>query len=70
MNALSTVEVDRSDLEKIADVLAAAVKHHRLKDEANAAAHLNPIVRFSPLTSELMAADARLGAILHPGRSA
>jgi hypothetical protein len=58
------IEVHRSDLEKLHDVLVAACHHHVSRDESNAALHLAPTARFSPLTSELMAERERVAALL------
>ena len=58
------MEVHRSDLEKIRDVLAAATRHHVSRDESNAALHLAAQARYSPLTSELEAAYERVEALL------
>lgn len=58
------IEVHRSDLEKIHDVLVAAARHHEARDESNAALHLAPSARLSPLTSELVAARDRVEALL------
>jgi len=53
------VVVHVSDLEKIADVLTVALRHHRARDEMNAALHLQTTARYSPLTSEIEAALER-----------
>ena len=58
------MEVDRSDLQKIHDVLTAARDHHVHRDESNARLHLAPSARLSPLTSSLDAACDRLDGIL------
>lgn len=58
------MEVHESDLTKIHDVLAVATRHHIARDEMNAALHLAPTARYSPLTSELASATERLEAIL------
>jgi len=42
-----------SDLEKIHDALAAALRHNKARDEMNAAQHLAGQVRWSPLTTVL-----------------
>lgn len=62
------VEIDadtRRELEKVADALASAVRHHRSHHESNAARHLAPGVRYSPLTSRLEAAADALGRLLN-----
>lgn len=61
---MPTIKVQASDLEKVLDVLRAAEKHHRSRDEMNAALHLAPAARYSPLTSEIEAAADRIGALL------
>lgn len=38
---------------KVKDVLEIAVRHHRARDEMNAALHLATTPRYSPLTVEL-----------------
>lgn len=58
------MDVQRSDLEKVLDVVAKARLHHALRDRSNAALHLAETVRYSPLTSELSAAEDRLRGIL------
>lgn len=59
------INVDTSDLWKVRDALAAAEKHHVARDESNAALHLAPEARLSPLTSTLVAERERLDAILN-----
>ncbi|RKT85610.1 hypothetical protein SAMN05421805_12787 [Saccharopolyspora antimicrobica] len=54
----------RRELQKAADALAEAVRHHRAHDESNAARHLASAVRYSPLTSSLEAAAETLGRLL------
>lgn len=58
------MEVDKSDLLKIRDALQAATEHHIARDRANAKLHLAHEVRYSPLTSTLMAANERLAVIV------
>ena len=58
------MEIDRSDLQKILDVLVRNADFHKGRDQMNAAAHLARETRFSPLTSETFAAVERLDAIL------
>ena len=58
------IEVERSDLEKLADTLDAAYRHHVARDQSNAALHLAPQTRLSPLTSELGACCERLAGLL------
>ncbi len=62
---VGTTEVDYSDLYKIRDALDAAVRHHKARDESNAALHLGT-VRYSPLTSQLSASLERLDWYLKP----
>lgn len=58
------IEVHRSDLLKILDVLNTARRHHELRDEMNAALHLATHARWSPLTSELAANADRVRFLL------
>lgn len=57
------ISVHRSDLEKVLDAVDAAVRHHAMRDESNAALHLSG-VRLSPLTSALAGARERLRGLL------
>jgi hypothetical protein len=57
------ISVHRSDLEKVLDAVDAAVRHHAMRDESNAALHLSG-VRLSPLTSALAGARDRLRGLL------
>lgn len=61
---MAVIEVDSSDLFKIHDALAHAVRHHEARDEMNAALHLATNTRASPLTSEIAAAEERLRQII------
>jgi hypothetical protein len=56
--------IDRSDLLKILDALRGNEEFHRKRDEMNGALHLAREVRYSPLTSETMAARERLEKLL------
>jgi hypothetical protein len=58
------IEVHRSDLEKLRDILAVAVDHHQARDLMNAKLHLASTVRLSPLTSELIAELDRVNELL------
>lgn len=51
---------NKSDLNKVFDVVEAAYRFHISRDAMNAASHLAPLTRLSPLTSELSAALDRL----------
>lgn len=62
----NTIEVHRSDLEKIRDTVVMASNHHMTRDASNAHLHMAEAVRYSPLTSELMAQVDRLNRILLP----
>lgn len=64
------VVIDRSDLDKLLDVLEAAHRHHRARDESNGVLHLAKETRYSPLTSELDAALDRLKKLLEYDRGA
>lgn len=59
------IEVHRSDLGKVLDVLDKAVDFHHHRDMMNAALHLSG-VRYTPLTSELEANRQRVRDLLHP----
>ena len=63
-------EVDASDLWKVHDTLRANETFHRHRDEMNGAVHLAREVRWSPLTSETIAARERVEAILAPAPEA
>lgn len=58
------MEVDKSDLNKLFDVLEAAYQFHNYRDCMNGCVHLAKAVRQSPLTSELGSALDRLKAII------
>jgi hypothetical protein len=58
-----SLTVQRQDIEKVLDVLAAAERYHQAKDRMNAATHLTP-ARFSPLTTNLGLAKDRMKALL------
>ncbi len=56
-------DVAASDLEKICDALADACAFLRKRDEMNAHVHMAREVRYSPLTTTVMAATERLQTI-------
>jgi hypothetical protein len=58
------VTAHRSDIEKIRDTVKTAYDHHMARDQMNAYLHLAPVVRLSPLTSELGATLDRLEGFL------
>jgi hypothetical protein len=58
------MNVHRSDIEKVLDALIHAAEHHVYRDRMNGSLHLAKEVRFSPLTSELIAARERLEKLL------
>lgn len=58
------MEIDKSDLLKILDVLKSNEEFHTSRDRMNGALHLAREVRYSPLTSETIAARERLEKIL------
>jgi hypothetical protein len=58
------IEIDESDLLKIQDILIANSEFHRARDKMNSMLHLARDVRWSPITSETMAAEDRVKAIL------
>lgn len=59
-----TVEIDKSDLLKVLDVLKANEVFHRNRDLMNGSIHLAKEVRFSPITSETINAVERLEQLL------
>ena len=61
------MEVDKTDLEKILDILQLNCEFHIARDEMNSKVHRAPTVRYSPITTETQAAMERLTAILFPG---
>lgn len=62
-----SIAVDRSDLEKVRDVLKDAARFHEFRDRMNAAVHLATEVRWAPLTSQLMAERDRAERMLEEG---
>jgi len=58
------MEVDKSDLLKILDVLKTNEEFHRNRDKMNSALHLAKEIRFSPLTSETISARERIEILL------
>src|SRR3990172_4523909 len=58
------VNIEQSDALKISDALQAASAFLEARDRMNAQVHLAREVRFSPLTSEVVAARDRLGLLL------
>lgn len=61
---MAKIEVETSDLEKIADALGAAHRFFLNRDTMNAAVHLAESVRYSPLTSTVEAEVERVAALL------
>ena len=59
-----TMEIDKSDLLKILDILKANEVFHRNRDLMNGSIHLAKEVRFSPITSETINAVERLEKLL------
>lgn len=57
------VVVQRQDLEKMQDVLVYVLRHHKRKDEMNAALHMTP-TRYSPLTSSIETVVDRVKSLL------
>jgi hypothetical protein len=57
--------VDSIDLEKILDALQMNTRFHCRRDEMNAEIHLARDIRYSPITSETIAARDRLVRILN-----
>lgn len=58
------MDIHRSDVEKVLDAISHAAQHHVYRDRMNGSLHLAKEVRFSPLTSELIAARERLEKLL------
>ena len=58
------MKVDISDLQKVYDALVGNETFHRHRDAMNGAVHLAREVRFSPLTSETIAARERVEAMM------
>ena len=58
------MNIHRSDVEKVLDVVMHAAEYHVYRDRMNGSLHLAKEVRFSPLTSELIAARERLEKLL------
>lgn len=58
------MDIHRSDVEKVLDAVMHAAEHHVYRDRMNGCLHLAKEVRFSPLTSELIAARERLEKLL------
>lgn len=58
------MEIHKSDLEKIFDVVEAAYRFHSYRDSMNGVLHLAQQTRLSPLTSELSSALDRLKAMI------
>lgn len=58
------MNIHRSDIEKVLDAITHAAEHHVYRDRMNGSLHLAKEVRFSPLTSELIAARERLEKLL------
>jgi hypothetical protein len=61
------VEIDKSDLLKVLDTLKNNEEFHRKRDEMNGAIHLARETRYSPLTTETIAARERLERIINNG---
>lgn len=57
-------EVQESDLQKLLDTLTIAGEHFVYRDEMNAKMHLAQQCRYSPLTSEVLAARDRVESLL------
>ncbi len=55
--------IEESELYKVWDALGEATRFHILRDEMNAVLHKSE-VRYSPLTSTLIAEETRLGNLL------
>ena len=58
------MEIDKSDLLKVLDILKANEEFHRNRDLMNGSIHLAKEVRFSPITSETISAVERMEQLL------
>ena len=58
------MEIDKSDLLKVLDILKANEEFHRNRDLMNGSIHLAKEVRFSPITSETISAVERIEQLL------
>jgi len=58
------IKIDESDLLKILDCLKANEAFHVNRDNMNSALHLASTIRYSPLTSETIAARERIELLL------
>jgi len=58
------MEIDKSDLLKVLDVLKDNEEFHRNRDKMNSAIHLAREIRFSPITSETISAVERIEQLL------
>lgn len=58
------ISIDKSDLLKILDILKSNEDFHTNRDRMNGAVHLAREVRYSPLTSETIAARERVENLL------
>ena len=54
------MEIDKSDFQKLYDVLKVNEEFHRNRDKMNGAIHLAKEIRFSPITSETISAVERI----------
>lgn len=58
------MEIDKSDLLKILDALKGNEEFHRARDHMNSVLHLAREIRYSPLTTETIAARERLQKLM------
>lgn len=61
---MSTKQVDLSDLLKVRDALELATEYFEHRDRMNNAIHKGKEVRFSPITSEVSAANDRVKTMI------
>ena len=66
---MRVIRADESDLLKLLDALKGNEDFHRHRDQMNGAVHLAREVRFSPLTTETIAARERLEAMMNESQS-
>jgi len=58
------MQIDKSDVQKILDVLIMNEEFHIHRDKMNGAIHLAKEVRYSPITSETISAKERLEKLI------
>ena len=59
------MEIDKSDFQKLYDVLKINEEFHRNRDKMNSSIHLAKEIRFSPITSETISAVERIEKLIN-----